>query len=114
MPARLLAAEITREKLYLELHQELPYQLTVETEEWEEQADGSAKVSQVIYVARDSQKGIVLGKGGAMVKRIGAAARTELEQLLDRRIHLFLYVKVRENWQDDRERYEDWGLDFNA
>jgi len=114
MPQRLLAAEITREKLYLALHQELPYQLTVDTEAWEEQADGSARVSQVIYVARDSQKGIVLGKGGAMIKNIGAAAREELQEMLDRRIHLFLHVKVRENWQDERESYSQWGLDFDA
>ena len=114
MPQRLLAAEITREKLYLALHQELPYQLSVDTDTWEEQADGSAKVNQVIYVARDSQKGIVLGKGGAMIKRIGAAARQELEDMLDRRIHLFLYVKVRENWQEERESYRQWGLDFDA
>ncbi|HAD87163.1 MAG TPA: GTPase Era, partial [Rhodospirillaceae bacterium] len=114
MPARLLAAEITREKLFLELHQELPYKLTVETEDWEQQADGSARVHQAIFVERDSQKGIVLGKGGAMIKKIGAAARAELQDLLDQKIHLFVHVKVRGKWQDDRERYAEWGLDFDA
>lgn len=114
MPARLLAAEITREKLFMELHQELPYRLTVETENWEQQADGSARVNQVIYVERDSQKGIVLGKGGAMIKRLGATARLELEELLDHPVHLFIHVKVRGKWQDDRERYAEWGLDFDA
>ena len=114
MPARLLAAEITREKLFLELHQELPYKLTVETEDWEQQADGSARVHQAIFVERDSQKGIVLGKGGAMIKKIGAAARAELQDLLDQKIHLFVHVKVRGKWQDDRERYNAWGLDFDA
>ena len=114
MPDRLLAAEITREKLFLDLHQELPYSLTVETEDWENQADGSARIRQVIYVERDGHKGIVLGKGGAQIKRVGAAAREELEELLGRRIHLFLFVKVRGRWQDDPERYRDWGLDYNA
>ena len=114
MPDRLLAAEITREKLYLNLHQELPYALTVETETWEERRDGSVKIEQVIYVRRDSQKSIVLGKGGQQVKKIGAAAREELEMLFDRRVHLFLFVKVRDKWQDDPERYRDWGLDFLA
>ena len=114
MPSRLMAAEITREKLFLQLHQELPYATTVETESWEEFDDGSVKISQVVYVQRDSQKAIVLGKGGSKVKQIGAASRRELEELLDRRVHLFLFVKVRENWTDDPERYEAWGLDFNA
>lgn len=114
MPSRLLAAEITREKIFLQLHQELPYAATVETEAWEEFEDGSAKISQVIYVQRDSQKAIVLGKGGSRIKQIGAASRAELEEILDRRVHLFLFVKVRENWTDDPERYETWGLDFNA
>lgn len=114
MPARLLAAEITREKLFLKLHQELPYRITVETENWEQQPDGSARVNQVIYVERDSQKGIVLGKRGAMIKEIGAAARTELEDILDHPVHLFIHVKVRGKWQDDRERYAEWGLDFDA
>jgi GTPase len=113
MPMRLLAAEITREKLYLQLRQELPYATAVETEGWTEQADGSARIDQVIYVLRPNQKGIVLGKKGQQIKMIGAAARTELEALLERRIHLFLYVKVRD-WSDDPERYRDFGLDFNA
>jgi len=114
MPLRLLAAEITREKLFLQLHKELPYAATVETENWEEDEDGSARIEQVIYVERDSQKGIVLGKGGRQIKSIGAAAREELEELLERRVHLFLFVKVREKWSDDPARYRDWGLDFNA
>ena len=114
MPQRLLAAEITREKLYLQLKQELPYATTVETETWEEKDDGSARIEQVIFVERDSQKAIVLGKKGARIKSLGAASRYELEKLLDRRIHLFLFVKVRGKWGDDPERYRDWGLDFNA
>jgi GTP-binding protein Era len=114
IPMRLLAAEIVREKLFLQLHQELPYQATVEPEGWEEFDDGSVKISMVDYVQRDSQKAIVLGKGGQRIKHIGAAARQELEALLERRVHLFLYVKVRENWIDDPERYRTWGLDYNA
>lgn len=114
MPMRLIAAEITREKIFRQLHQELPYATAVETESWEEFDDGSAKVSQIIYVERDSQKAIVLGKGGARVKAIGAAARRDMETLLERRVHLFLFVKVREHWGDDPERYSAWGLDFNA
>jgi len=114
MPQRLLAAEITREQLYLQLQQELPYAATVETESWEERQDGSAKINQVIYVERTSQRAIVLGKGGSRIKSLGAAARTELEQIFERRIHLFLFVKIRESWGDDPERYRDWGLDFNA
>lgn len=114
MPARLLAAEITREKLFLQLHEELPYALTVETEEWENFRDGSARIRQVVYVQRESQKAIVLGKGGQRIKSVGAAAREELEQILERKVHLFLYVKVREKWGEDRERYRDWGLDFEA
>jgi GTP-binding protein Era len=114
MPLRLLAAEITREKVYHQLHQELPYAIAVETEAWDEQDDGSARVEQVIYVQRDSQKPIVLGKGGRRIKTIGAEARTELEEILERRVHLFLFVKVREKWGDDPERYREWGLDFNA
>ncbi len=114
MPNRLLAAEITREKLYLQLHQELPYAATVETEAWTEQKDGSVKIDQVIYIERSSQKGIVLGRGGARIKALGEAARTELEEILERRVHLFLFVKVRGKWGDDPERYRDWGLDFNA
>lgn len=114
LPARLLAAEITREKLYLQLHQELPYHATVETESWEQKQDGSAVIRQVIYVARSSQKGIVLGKSGSRIKSIGQAAREELEELLDHKIHLLLHVKVAEKWLDDPERYRDWGLDFNS
>jgi len=114
MTERLLAAEITREKLYLQLRQELPYSTTVETETWEEWDNGSVKIEQVIFVERDSQKSIILGKGGQQIKTIGADARKELEEILDRRVHLFLFVKVREKWGDDPDRYRDWGLDFNA
>ncbi|MGB0682877.1 MAG: GTPase Era [Magnetovibrionaceae bacterium] len=114
MPQRLLASEITREKLYLQLQQELPYRATVETEAWTEQKDGSARIEQVIYVERDSQKAIVLGKGGKRIKALGGAARKELEELLERRIHLFLFVKVRDGWENDPERYREMGLDFNA
>ena len=114
MPRRLLAAEITREKLYLQLHQELPYAATVETDSWEEQEDGSARIEQTIYVERDSQKAIVLGKGGARIKQLGRAAREELQELLEQRIHLFLFVKVRDKWGDDPARYRDWGLDYDA
>lgn len=112
MPLRLLAAEITREKIYLQLHQELPYASAVETEAWTEREDGGVRIDQVIYVERPNQKGIVLGKGGSRIKAIGQAARLELEALLERRVHLFLYVKVRE-WADDPERYRDLGLDFD-
>jgi len=111
-PLRLLASEITREQIFLQLHQELPYASTVETEGWEEFADGSVKISQLIHVARDSQKPIVLGKGGARIKNIGAAARAELEKLLDRRVHLFLQVKVTGDWTEDKEHYEAMRLDF--
>ncbi len=111
-PLRLLAAEITREQIFLQLHQELPYASTVETEAWEEFADGSVKISQLIHVARDSQKPIVLGKGGARIKSIGEAARAELEKLLGRRVHLFLQVKVTGDWTEDKERYEAMRLDF--
>jgi GTP-binding protein Era len=114
MPERLLAAEITREKLYLELHQELPYQATVETEGWREGDDGSLRIDQVVFVERASQKGIVLGKGGRRVKAIGEAARRELEEILGRRVHLFVFVKVRPKWGDDPERYRALGLDFDA
>jgi GTP-binding protein Era len=114
MPERLLAAEVTREQLFLQLHQELPYALTVETESWEEFADGSVKITQVIYVERDNQKAIVLGKGGQRIKAVGAAARKELAAMLGRPVHLFLYVKVRERWREDRERYRVWDLDFDA
>lgn len=114
MPLRLLAAEIVREKLFTFLHQELPYALTVEPEMWDRREDGSIRAEITIYVERDSQKIIVLGKGGSMIKRIGQAARKEIEELLEERVHLFLFVKVRENWQDDRGRYSMWNLDFNA
>lgn len=114
MPMRLLAAEITREKLFLQLHQELPYSATVETEVWEEFDDGSVKISQVIFVQRESQKAIVLGKGGQRIKSLGQAARSELQKMLERRVHLILFVKVREGWVDDPERYSAWGLDFGA
>ncbi len=114
MPMRLLAAEITREKLFLQLHQELPYSATVETEVWEEFDDGSVKISQVIFVQRESQKAIVLGKGGQRIKALGSTARRELTEMLERRVHLILFVKVREGWVDDPERYSAWGLDFGA
>lgn len=114
MPNRLLAAEITREKAFLRLHQELPYSLTVETEAWEERRDGSVKIDQTIYVTRDGHKGIVLGKGGATMKAIGQESRAELEELLGRRVHLFLFVKVREGWLDDPERFRNIGLDFGS
>jgi GTP-binding protein Era len=114
MPERLLAAEVTREQLFLQLHQELPYALTVETESWEEFADGSVKITEVIYVERDNQKAIVLGKGGQRIKAVGAAARKELAAMLGRTVHLFLFVKVRERWREDPERYRLWDLDFNA
>ncbi|NIY71721.1 GTPase Era [Marivivens donghaensis] len=112
LPMRMIAAEITREKLTLRLHQELPYQLTVETEKWEERKDGSARIDQIVYVSRDGHKGIVLGKGGETAKAIGRASREELEEFLGRRVHLFLQVKVRENWLDEAERYSEMGLDF--
>ena len=114
MPERLLAAEITREKIFLRLYQELPYAVTVETESWEQRDDGSIAISQVIFVQRDTQKAIVLGKGGQMIKAIGTAARQELEEILDCRVHVRLFVKVRESWIDDPDRYRDWGLDYNA
>ncbi len=114
MTERLLCAEITREKLYLQLRQELPYAATVETESWEERKDGSIRIEQVIFIERDSQKAIILGKGGHQIKKIGIAARKELEEILGLHVHLSLFVKVRENWGDDPERYRDWGLDFDA
>ena len=112
IPSRLLAAEITREKIYLRLHDELPYASAVETEKWEDRKDGSVRIDQVIYVQRDGQKAIVLGKGGQAIKQIGALARTEMEQLFDRRVHLFLFVKVAEDWLESREHYRELGLDF--
>ncbi len=112
LPMRMIAAEMTREKLTLRLHQELPYQLTVETESWEERPDGSARIDQVIYVVRDGHKGIVLGHKGETIKAVSKAAREELEEFLGRRIHLFLQVKVRANWLNEAERYSEMGLDF--
>jgi len=112
MPMRLLAAEITREKMFERLHQELPYQSTVETETWTEQKDGSVRIEQTIYVERDSQKKIVIGKGGQTLKTIGAEARKEISQIVEAPVHLFLFVKVRERWGDDPERYREMGLEF--
>jgi GTP-binding protein Era len=112
LPLRLIAAEITREKLTLRLHQELPYELTVETEGWEERNDGSVRIDQVVYVARDGHKGIVLGPKGATIKAVGQAARAELRAFLGREVHLFLTVKVRPNWLDERERYTGMGLEY--
>jgi GTP-binding protein Era len=112
LPMRQLAAEITREKLYLRLHQELPYSSHVETEKWEEKKDGSVRIEQVIYVERDSQKKIVLGHKGETIKAIGQAARKEIAEILEQKVHLFLFVKVRENWGDDPERYREMGLEF--
>ena len=114
MPGRLTASEITREKLYLQLHQELPYATSVETESWKEQKDKSIRIEQIIYVERASQKAIILGKGGNRIKSLGKASREELEEIFGYRIHLFLFVKVREKWGDDPERYRELGLDFNA
>jgi GTP-binding protein Era len=111
---RWIAAEITREQVFLQLHDELPYAATVETESWEERKDGSVRIDQVIYVQRPSQRAIVLGDGGQRIKTIGARARAELEKMLDRRAHLFLFVKVRENWAEDPERYAALGLDYNV
>ena len=113
-PLRFMAAEITREKLFFELSQELPYAAFVETEAWEERKDGSVRIAQVIVVEKDSQKKIVVGKGGARVKAIGAAARRDLEQLLERRVHLFLFVKVRAGWGEDPDSYRAFGLDFKS
>lgn len=112
LPLRMHAAEVTREKLTLRLHQELPYQLTVETEKWEDRKDGSTRIDQLIYVARDGHKGIILGKKGETIKAVSTAARTELEEFLDRRVHLFLQIKVRPNWLEERERYSEMGLEF--
>jgi GTPase len=114
LPQRLIAAEVTREQIFLQLHQELPYNSTVETEAWEERADGSVKIEQTILVMRPGQKAIVLGEGGRQIKRIGERARAELERMLDRRVHLFLFVRVKEGWTEDRERYEAMGLDYTS
>lgn len=112
IPSRLLAAEITREKLYLRLHDELPYASTVVTKSWAEQKDGSARIEQTIFVERDGQKAIVIGKGGQTIKAIGEAARKEMEELFARRVHLFLHCKVQEGWGDRAEHYREWGLEF--
>ncbi len=114
IPARLLAAEITREKIYLRVHEELPYAASVETTAFEERKNGDVRIEQNIYVERESQRPILLGKGGQTLKWIGEASRTELTELLDRKVHLFLYVKVRETWAEDRELYRDMGLDFDV
>jgi GTP-binding protein Era len=111
-PLRQLAAEITREKIYLRLHQELPYRSTVETDSWKELKDGSVRIAQTIYVERESQRKIVLGKGGQSIKAIGAAARAEIAAMIEHPVHLFLFVKVREGWGDDPERYREMGLEF--
>lgn len=113
MPIRQLAAEITREKLYMRLHNELPYASTVETESWEERPDGSVKINQIIYVEREGQKKIVLGTKGETIKAIGQAARKELMEILEQKVHLFLFVKVRDHWSDDPERYREMGLDYS-
>ena len=113
-PERLIAAEVTREQVFLQLHDEVPYASTVETEQWEDRSDGSVRIEQVIYVQRQGQRAIVLGEGGKRIKSIGAKARAELERMLERRVHLFLFVKVRENWVEDRERFEALGLDYDT
>jgi GTPase len=111
-PMRQLAAEITREKLYLRLHQELPYQSTVETEVWKQLKDGAVRIEQTVYVERESQRKIVLGKGGQTIKAIGAAARADIAASIEHPVHLFLFVKVREGWSEDPERYREMGLEF--
>ena len=114
LPERLIAAEVTREQIFLQLRNELPYASTVETDKWEERKDGSVRIEQTIFVERPSQKAIVLGEGGQRIKQIGARARTELETLLGRRVHLFLFVRVEKGWTEDRERYAAIGLDFES
>jgi GTP-binding protein Era len=111
---RFLAAEVTREQVFIQLHDELPYSATVETESWQERADGSVRIEQVIYVRRPGQRAIVLGEGGKRIKTIGARARAELGAMLERKVHLFLFVKVREGWLDDPERYRAIGVDYNV
>lgn len=113
LPDKLLAAEITREKLYMNLNQELPYVSTVQTDSFSEE-NGAVKINQTIYVEKNNQKQIVIGKNGSMIKKIGTQSRTELEKMFDCRVHLFLFVKVREKWEDNPEHYRSWGLDFNA
>lgn len=112
LPLRMLAAEVTREKIYLRLHQELPYASHVETELWEDKKDGSVRIQQVIYVERQSQKKIIIGKNGQTIKAISTAARKDLTELVEQPVHLFLFVKVRENWGDDPDRYREMGLEF--
>ena len=114
LPQRLLAAEITREKLFLHLHDELPYALTVETEAWESFRDGSVKITQTIYVQREAHKRMAIGAKGATIRKVREVAQRELEEILETRVHLFLFVKVRERWVDDPERYREWGLDFEG
>ena len=111
---RMLAAEVTREKLYLRVHDELPYGLTVETDSWKDNKDGSVRIEQTVYVEREGHKPIILGKGGQTIKWVSTAARTDLEEQLDRKVHLFLFVKVRPNWGDERARFNALGLDFDA
>ena len=111
-PLRSLAAEITREKIFERLHDELPYQITVETDQWKNQPDGSARIEQTIYVTREGHRKIVLGEGGRTIKSIGSAARKDIAEAAEQKVHLFLFVKVRENWIDDPERYREMGLDF--
>jgi GTP-binding protein Era len=112
LPMRMLASEITREKLFLRLHEELPYESHVETEQWKVQGDGSVRIEQTIYVERDSQKKIVIGKGGQTIKAISTAARKDIKEVAEAEVHLFLFVKVRENWANDPERYREMGLEF--
>ncbi len=114
IPSRLMAAEITREKLFLRLHDELPYASTVETEKWTRQKNGDIRIDQIIYVKRDSQKPIVLGKGGKTIKDIGASARRDMQDWLGQKVHLFIFVKVRDNWQNDKARYVESGLEFDV
>lgn len=114
MPMRLIAAEVTREKLFLNMHDELPYSLTVETESWEDKGERGIRIEQTIYVQREGQRKIVLGEGGQAIRKIGTQARAELTNMMERPVHLFLFVKVREDWQDDKERYKPWGLDWGA
>jgi GTP-binding protein Era len=111
-PLRMLAAEITREKIYERLHEELPYQSTVETDQWQQRPDGSVRIEQTVFVERDSQRKIVLGKGGQTIKAIGQSARKEISEIAEAPVHLFIFVKVRENWSDDPERYREMGLEF--
>lgn len=111
-PMRMLAAEVTREKLFVRLHDELPYRSTVETDSWKELRDGSVRIEQTIFVERESQRKIVLGKAGATIKAISSEARAEIADMTEQKVHLFLFVKVRENWSDDPERYREMGLEF--